>query len=233
MGRIAGKPNPVTGVCCSQETKDLIVRLYVAEKRGKQHIAKVIGRSDVCIANWLKAWGIPSWGRKTIQKNAMAICGPTKGFSGRKHQERSKKKISKSGRKAWENEGRQAVSNHSLTYNTTIGRLLGKWEVAYAQSFASSGKDIPKRCRIRIRTPYGTYQPDFELDGEYIEIKSPFTLALGNGEFPEMKAKSNINQMKKLKYVSENIKRVRIVVLSPSQVKSLFAEAQQPNGILL
>lgn len=176
---------------CSEDTKREVIRLYADEKRGKKHIGGLFGKSDVCIANWLTSWGIKTWDRQTIQKVAMGLHGVTPGFKGRKHTPKSKNKISTSGLRAWEND-RAPAGNNSHTYNTEVGKVSGRGEVAYLQQFRDLGMPLPMRCGIRIKTPYGTYQPDFETEEAYIEIKSKFTFELGVGTQKSFRSESAV-----------------------------------------
>lgn len=230
--RHCSKENWGKNINCTDEQKREIIRLYVEEKRGKQHIAKLHGVSDGTIGNWLKFWGIPSWDRQTIQKVAMGICGPTRGFLGRTHSKESRVKTSLSGKKSYETNPREP-KNNSRSYKTVVGVVLGTWEVAYLQRLREENEFLPKLVRTRLTTPYGTYKPDFEFPDRYIEIKSPYTFALGKGQLKTLDSNSNILQMKKLKYISKHVKHVEIVVLPTREAVRLFKRASQNGGVLV
>lgn len=64
-----------------------------------------------------------------------------------------------------------------------------------------------------IITPYGVYTPDFENKNFYIELKSTHTYDVLMGLYDYKKnKKGNLNQLKKINWVSENIKEVKIII---------------------
>jgi transposase-like protein len=212
--------------------KDEVIDLYVNKKYGKQTIAKIYGVSDNNVSYWLKQWEIPNNKRTDIQKAWSERHGPTTGFKGKSHKQETKLKVSKSVKKAY-SEGRH-IGNYarSRIFDTLIGKVLGTYEVAYLQKLLSNNEELPKIFNSRIKTPFGTYKPDFEYPDKFIEIKSQFTLDLANGKYPELKTKDNQSQLNKIKWVVENIKPVEIIVLSKKEVLELFSKAEEKKGIL-
>lgn len=63
-----------------------------------------------------------------------------------------------------------------------------------------------------IKTPYGFYTPDFESENFFIEIKSTYTIKIC------MKNK----QLKKIKWVNDNIKKVKIKILKEIDVHNFL-----------
>lgn len=215
----------------TEEEKKEIIRLYSQENRGKKYIGALFNRSDFTITRWLNRWGVPTLDRKVIAKKLREVYGPTKGFSGRTHTKKSRTKISQSGKDAW-GEGREVVGRKSQTFSTIIGPVLGTYEVAYLQKLVAEGQELPSVARKRLKTPFGSYKPDFEFSDRYIEVKSEYTLALGKGEHTELNSHHNELQMKKLEYVSAHVKKVEIVVLTKKEAYFFFRSASKEKGIL-
>ena len=63
-----------------------------------------------------------------------------------------------------------------------------------------------------IKTPTGFYTPDFESDDCFFEIKSTYTI--------EESRKSG--QMKKIKWVCKNVKKVKVIILDERIVYEFF-----------
>lgn len=98
---------------------------------------------------------------------------------------------------------------------TIIGELIcnSSYELEYIYNLIANGIDLPKNTNP-IKTPFGYYTPDFEYFDKFIEVKCKFTydVLLGINSFSKNK-ESNPSQLKKINWVSENIKRVEIVVI--------------------
>lgn len=62
----------------------------------------------------------------------------------------------------------------------------------------------------RIKTTYGFYTPDFEAEDFYIEIKSTYTFKICR----------KTNQFKKIKWVNDNIKKVKIKIIQENVVEN-------------
>lgn len=209
----------------SNEEKESIIDLYVNQHRGKSHIAKMYNRSDAAITYWLKKWGVQTVSRSEISVKIREVYGATKGFTGRKHTEKSKIKTSKSGKKAWESGDREAVIGKSRMYDTIVGKVMGKFEVAYIQMVFDLGGPLPVVCRKRYSTPYGTYKPDFIHNGKFVEIKSKFTLCVAKGQYHNNKGIYCDKQWKKICYFKENIGDLDVIVLESNEVAKLFSKS--------
>ena len=215
----------------SEEEKAEIIRLYVEEHRGKEYIGGRYNCSDATIAYWLKKWDIPNNSRSIICKKLREVYGPTRGFSGKKHSHIAKCGISKGGKRAWAAGLREVAIGNSRTYLTSIGKVLGRYEVAYVQECLDAG--IPLEvCRKRYKTPYGTYRPDFVQGDKFIEIKSEFTLRVAQGIYADSDGHRTDNQWKKISYFKNHIGRLEVVVIAQSKALGLFKKAQD-NGVLI
>jgi len=210
--------------------KQQIIELYTKQKRGAKYIGSLFGRSDYNIAYWLKKWNVPKNTRSEISSKIREVYGSTKGFSGFTHKEKSKKQISLSGKKAWEDEKRIVKSSNSRTYETTIGTVLGTYEVAYLQKLIDNKQDLPKINKKRYKTPYGSYTPDFEFDDKFIEIKSEFTIKVSKGIIANKNGEKS-KQWEKINWLNKNVKKVEVIVLKQKDVKKLFEKAYKNKFI--
>ena len=97
----------------------------------------------------------------------------------------------------------------------TVENLIcdGTHEKFYIEYLISEGKNLPINTKS-IKTDIGYYTPDFEYNDYYVDIKSLFTLKvlLGFSSYSKNK-KSNPKQLLKIKYISKNIKPVKIILI--------------------
>lgn len=217
----------------SQEEKQEIIRLYTVEHRGAKYIGKLFNRSDFGISFLLKKWGVEILSRSVIMKKNREIYGPTKGFTGRKHTKKSKLKTSINGKKTWESGNRQPVIGKSRTINTIYGKVQGSYELCYLQKLLNENKQIPEVHPKGIKTPYGLYFPDFEYKDKFIEIKSSFTLDVAKGLQPTINGTYTNTQWKKYNWVNENVKPVKIIIISQEEKKKLFKQAIENKNLIL
>lgn len=215
----------------SEKERKEIIRLYSEEKRGAQYIGKLFNRADTVMTYWLNKWNVPKNTRSEISGKIREVYGPTKGFLGRKHKKESKNEISKSGKEAWNKDDRLPIIGKSRTFNTEIGKVLGSYEVAYLQKLIEEKRKLPKTVCKRFKTPFGSYMPDFEFEDKFIEIKSRFTLNVAKGIMPDNHGKFSDNQFKKIKWLSKNIKKVEIIVLSKKTAFNFFKKAINSNFV--
>jgi hypothetical protein len=73
-----------------------------------------------------------------------------------------------------------------------------------------------------IKTDFGYYKPDFEYVNFFVDVKSIFTLRvlLGFSSYSKTK-KSNPKQLQKMKFISEKIKPIKIILIDLTQLKLL------------
>jgi hypothetical protein len=80
-----------------------------------------------------------------------------------------------------------------------------KYEVKYINYLIDNKLKLPINSKT-IKTPYGTYTPDFEFEESFIEVKSNFTydVLMGVKSYSKTK-KSNEKQLHKIKWVNRMI----------------------------
>jgi hypothetical protein len=101
--------------------------------------------------------------------------------------------------------------NYCKFYEVDGLRIQGRWELAYILNLKALGLPLPTKSKI-ILTPTGAYTPDFEFDDYFVEVKSAYTIRTcrTNGQF------------EKIKWVSNNIKKVRIVLITERRVGEIL-----------
>jgi hypothetical protein len=87
--------------------------------------------------------------------------------------------------------------------------LQGRYELYFAMT---SNLDLKKPKQIK--TPFGNYTPDFETENNFIEIKSTYTF----------KTCIKGNQYNKIKWVRNNLKPVKIIILDEMKVHNYLKE---------
>lgn len=114
-----------------------------------------------------------------------------------------KDRIAKVNAKGFENKG-----GRCKFFNINDVVLQGRYELYY---YLLHNKE-PQKVTKSILTPYGWYRPDFEHNEQYVEIKSTYTIktALKSG------------QLKKIAWVSRNIKAVKILVINETEVETFL-----------
>lgn len=117
----------------------------------------------------------------------------------------------------WKNN--RETASASVALNATLGgrckffnvaglRAQGRYELAYILNLINNGLKLPKKAKT-ITTPYGFYTPDFEFEDCFVEIKSTYTI----------KTSKSLGQMKKIKWVDTNIKKIKIIILTETKSK--------------
>lgn len=104
-------------------------------------------------------------------------------------------------------------------YNIKGINCQGTYEKFYIDKLMSENKELPQNCEP-ILTPYGLYFPDFKINDVYIEIKSDYTFDVLIGKTKNRFTKKfETKQLKKINWVTENIKKVEIIVVDKKNNK--------------
>jgi hypothetical protein len=88
----------------------------------------------------------------------------------------------------------------------------GTCEKKYIENLILSKSELPWKPS-RIKTPFGTYKPDFEFQNRYVEIKSTYTYKIYLGELKGYGNKYSTLQKQKLEWVNNNIKKVELKII--------------------
>ena len=140
--------------------------------------------------------------KDVIRKNGVERKGISIKFS-ESHLENIRKHL-----KNINNKGLNLKGGKTKWYEIENIKTQGRWEYAFIFDLVERNKKLPKRGKP-IKTPYGWYTPDFEFEEEFLEIKSSYTF----------KTSMRGKQRNKIMWVRENIKKVRIKILSEDFVK--------------
>jgi len=124
-----------------------------------------------------------------------------------------------------EKNGGLYTKNHGRCQMHVIKNIkcYGSFEKKYIEILLKNNLCLPKNVEKSIETNIGTYTPDFEFDKFYVEVKSRFTyeVLIGNKSYSKSK-KSNPKQAEKIKWVSQNIKEVRIAIIDGETIEYIL-----------
>lgn len=127
------------------------------------------------------------------------------------------RKLSDEHKKAISDGGQISIKNGVIKsgWYEIFGKYVqGKSELL----FISRRKELVENGKIifhpkSIKTPYGYYRPDFEIDGVIYEIKSSFTFRqLFMVDFSNEERVDKI-QLKKMIWISKNVKPINIIIV--------------------
>ena len=122
------------------------------------------------------------------------------------------------------------ISNNGGFYSRGPGRCkeftvagikcYGTFEKKYIEILVSSNMDLPKNVDESILTDYGSYTPDFEFPDFYVEVKSRFTydVLIGKKSYSKNR-KSSPDQLNKISWVSNNLKKIRIAIIDNGTIE--------------
>jgi hypothetical protein len=109
-------------------------------------------------------------------------------------------------------------------FNVNNIECHGTYEKFYIEMLINENVLCPKNCKSII-TPYGVYYPDFSYDDKLIEVKSEYTYNILIGiEKSRFSKKIETNQLRKIKWVNENILPVEIIVVDKRKNKIIKKE---------
>ena len=108
-------------------------------------------------------------------------------------------------------------------------RCQGNWERKYLEKLVNEKKEKPKNTKT-LKTPLGSYAPDFEYSDRYVEIKSPFTFEIFN-QTRVLKNNKLSYQKDKVEWVGANIKPIQLLVLDEN-ANILIEEWYTPEGVV-
>lgn len=184
----------------TKETKDNIRKSLLGKKHSPERVAK---HSERMKGNTLGVGGL-GWGRtNTKYKKGVPLTDEHKrklsesSKGKKKHTEESKKKMSESASK-------RKFTGSSMNSYFLIGNILcqGSSEKKYIEKLINENEILPTRTKW-IKTPFGRRLLDFEFSDKYVEIKSKWTYSFYIGS----------DQQIKDNWISENIKKVEIVII--------------------
>jgi hypothetical protein len=100
----------------------------------------------------------------------------------------------------------------------------GTFEKFYIEKLINENQKLPNNCGP-ILTPFGLYYPDFILDNKFIEIKSDYTFEVLIGNIKNHFTNDFDNkQLQKIKYITENIGNVDVIVVDKKNNKLIKKE---------
>jgi orotate phosphoribosyltransferase-like protein len=187
----------------SLKDKDTIKRLYLEEFKNSCQISEELNLSKSFVDKYLHNSGYRRSRSKSISLSKTGV----KASENAKHNMKiAQRKLAKSG-------NRKQTGGVCKTYIIGDIRCQGTYEKWYIEKLIKENKKIPSNAKS-VNTPYGTYYPDFELDGEYLEIKSKYTYKILVGDVVNRWTNEiNLTQYNKIKWINENITKVNVLVI--------------------
>jgi hypothetical protein len=199
-------------------------RNEINSKISEKNKTTYLNKSDEWKKNWKDRCSIISSDRwkNSEYKERVSRSMSANNWSNREDAEEIKSKQLKT---RLEKNGGLYTKNHGRCQMYIIENIkcYGSFEKKYIEILLKNNLCLPKNVEKSIETNIGTYTPDFEFDKFYIEVKSRFTyeVLIGNKSYSKHK-KSNPKQAEKIKWVSQNIKEVRIAIIDGETIEYIL-----------
>lgn len=192
----------------SNDQKNLIKNLYLIENKNCDEIGNILGYSSGFVSQFLLE------NNKLRNKSEGASIGLKKRVITPEiiqNMKRGQRNLVLSGK-------RKQTGGVCKKYDVSGIICYGKSEKKYVETLINENKKLPKNCSY-INTPFGAYYPDFKYNNKFIEIKSTYTydILLGYKKSRWTK-KYETTQLKKIKWVNENIMPVIIIVVDKNNL---------------
>lgn len=198
---LIGEKNPSYGVKKTDNQKMHLKKILTGRKKTAQAIENAVqGRKKKC----------PTWFKDPLavaQKISVANKGKGPYFA--KTSEEKSLMIKKTQETKRLNP-QLIKGGKAKYYDSKIGKVRGTYELAYINKLVNEKQTLPTLPK-GIKTPFGNYHPDFEFKDYLVEIKSSFTYKVLIGEIKGLSKDKEI-QLKKIKWVHENIKPVAVLI---------------------
>jgi transposase len=195
----------------SEKLKKEIHRLYTIENYNINSISKKTGLSASFVDKFIQNSG---YRRSRAEATKIAKTGIKLSNKTILKMIAAQKKISLSGNK-------KLSGGICKVYKVGGVTCTGTYEKFYLEKMIEEFNTYPTNCKPVV-TPFGTYYPDFEVNGSFIEIKSDYTYDVLIGKTKnKWSNKFDTLQIKKIKWVNENIKKVEVIVVDKKQNKLL------------
>ena len=108
-------------------------------------------------------------------------------------------------------------------------KCQGTKELQFIKEVKKSGKQLPTKAEVQT-TPFGNYTPDFEYPKYFVEIKGIHTFCVMLGLFGYRgKGKASDLQWRKIKWVAQNIKPVKIYLYLGNREVVPVLDIKAPN----
>jgi predicted DNA-binding protein YlxM (UPF0122 family) len=195
----------------TEKQKENIKNLYLNEYKSVKEIGKIIGCSDNFISKYLAK-------NKLLRSRGEAT---TLSKTGKKLSEKTIKNMKQGQRNLVLSGKRKQTGGVCKTFIVENLTCKGTYEKSYIEYLLKNNKILPENCNM-IMTPHGGYYPDFKYPNKFIEIKSPYTYDILLGiKKSRWSNQYDYKQLKKIKWVNENIMPVEIVVFVKNNIMKI------------
>lgn len=193
----------------NDNTKELIKHLYLNEYKSPLDISKMVNLNVSFINKYLTNSG---YRRNKSESISLTQKGKKRTEEVCKILKIAQQTLAKSG-------NRKQTGGACKKYIINGIECTGTYEKFYIEKLIIDGQKTPINSES-VNTPYGVYYPDFLNDETYIEIKSDYTYDVLIGrKINRWTKKIDTTQLKKIKWVNENIKPVDILVVDKKHNK--------------
>jgi len=197
-GRSNGKK-----IVLTENQKKKIYKFYHNENKNSTQIAQNLQLSVSFIDKFLQTSGY-----RRSKAEAMRILK-----TGAKLPKKTVQNMTNAQRKLSNSGGRKQTGGICKVFEVEEVFCNGTFEKFFLEKMIKENKTVPKNCEP-IKTPYGMYYPDFQVNNHYVEIKSDYTYQILLGkEKNRWSKKFDFVQLKKIKWVNRNIRKVDIIVV--------------------
>lgn len=196
-------------IVLTENQKKQIYELYCKKNKNSKQIAEILHLNSSFVDKFLQKSGY-----RRNKAEAMKVLK-----TGVKLPEKTVANMVKAQRKLANNGKRKQTGGVCKIFDVKGISCNGTFEKFFIEKILKENMTLPKNCNP-IKTPYGMYYPDFEIDGQYVEIKSDYTYQILLGkEKNRWSNKFDFTQLKKIKWVNQNIKKVDIIVVDKRKNK--------------
>jgi len=187
----------------SEREKKIIYNLYLNEKKNCKEIEDILGYSCNFISNFLSK---NNKLRSRSEATTLYKTGKSPSKEAIENMKEGQRKLVLSGK-------RKQTGGVCKKYLVNEISCHGISEKKYIEHLINENKNLPENCSYLL-TPFGAYYPDFKYDDKYIEIKSTYTYDVLYGlKKSRWTKKYDTTQLKKIKWVNENIMSIELIVV--------------------
>lgn len=191
--------------------KESIKNLYLNEYKNAIEIGKILGVSEGYINKFLQK---NRYTRSRSEATKLSVTGRKVSKKGIENMKRGQKNLVLSGK-------RKQNGGVCKRYKISGLKCQGTYEKSYIENLIKNNENLPKNGELII-TPFGGYYPDFKYENKFTEIKSTYTydILIGNKK-NYWNNKYDDKQLKKIKWVNDNILPVEIVIIDKNNIKEI------------
>lgn len=198
----------------TQSQKNKIKKMYCDEFKSPYEISKVLNLTKSFIDKYLQK---SNYRRSKSEAMKIIKTGVPLSDIVKSNMKKAQMKITLSGK-------RKIKGGVCKFYKVKGLTCQGTFEKFYIEKLVNENQQLPNNCDP-VLTPFGLYYPDFILNDKFIEIKSDYTFEVLVGNIKNHFTNDfDYKQLQKIKYVTENISNVEVIVVDKKNNKLIKKE---------